>query len=82
MKGLDDCGHNEGETVKNGVLVHPIQKFGRTFILRRQGSKEYRHVEVDAGLGKVVSEIDLVEPDCEARRLTPIPAISGFELIH
>ena len=62
QQGLDDCGHDEGETVENGILVHPIQKFGRMFVLRCQGSKEYRHVKVDAGLGEMVNEIDLVEP--------------------
>jgi hypothetical protein len=60
-----------------------LEVIGRVFVLWNQGSKEYRHVEVDADLGKVVSETDRGEPimKCEWQVLTPISARSGFELM-
>jgi hypothetical protein len=75
MRGLDDSCHDEGETVKDGIHVQPIEKFGRTIglALRWQGSEQYCDVEVDADLRNVVSQIDTDIVDCKASRLTPIP---------
>jgi hypothetical protein len=50
LYGLDYGGDDKTETIKNGILVYPIQKFTRILILRCQGNKEYGHVEVDANL--------------------------------
>jgi len=50
LYGLDDGGHDEAETINNGILVYPNQKFTRILILRCQGQKEYGCVEVDADL--------------------------------
>jgi len=58
LQRLDDGAHDEAETIYNGILVKPVQKFARIFPLWCEGSKEYRRVEVDAGLrgeGQVVS---------------------------
>jgi hypothetical protein len=52
LHGLYDGGDDETETVYDGVLVYPIQKFIRTAILRCKSSEEYGHVEVDADLGR------------------------------
>jgi hypothetical protein len=50
LHGLDYGGDDETETINNGILVYPIQKFTRILILRCQGKKEYGRVEVDADL--------------------------------
>ena len=50
LHGLDYGGDDETETINNGILVYPIQKFIRMVILRSQGKKEYGRVEVDADL--------------------------------
>lgn len=50
LYGLDYGGDDETETINNGILVYPIQKFTRVLILRCQGNKEYGRVEVDADL--------------------------------
>ena len=55
---LYDGGNDEAEAVKDGIQVQPIQKFGRILVLRCERGDQYRHVEVDADLGKVVSQID------------------------
>jgi hypothetical protein len=50
LYGLDYGGDDETETINNGILVYPIQKFTRILIFRCQGNKEYGRVEVDADL--------------------------------
>jgi hypothetical protein len=50
LYGLDYGGDDETETINNGILVYPIQKFTRILILRCQGNKEYGRVEVDTDL--------------------------------
>jgi hypothetical protein len=37
LYGLDYGGDDETETINNGILVYPIQKFFRILILRCQG---------------------------------------------
>lgn len=51
LHGLDYGGDDETQTINNGILVYPIQKFARILILRCQGNKEYGSVEVDTDLG-------------------------------
>jgi hypothetical protein len=50
LQRLDDSAHDEAEAIYNGILVKPVQKFARIFPLWCKGSKEYRRVEIDAGL--------------------------------
>jgi hypothetical protein len=79
LRRLYNDGNDEGETIKHGIQVQRIQKFGRVLVFWYQGSEKYRHIEVDADLEKVSAR---ESTDCEANRLTPIPAMSGFGLMH
>jgi hypothetical protein len=84
LQGLDYSGKEDTETVDGGVLVYPTQKFIRERrLLSCQDSDEYRGVEIDADLGSW-SPNEHYEIDLKRgwRRLTPIPAMSGFELMH
>jgi hypothetical protein len=51
MPGLDDSCHDEGENVKDGIHVQPIEKFGRTIGLALwwQGSEQYCDVDGECG---------------------------------
>jgi hypothetical protein len=53
LRRLYNDGNDEGETIKHGIQVQPIQKFGRVMVFGYQGSEKYRHVKVDADLEKV-----------------------------
>lgn len=50
LYGLDYGGDDETETIDNGILVYPSQKFTRILILRCQSNKEYGRVKVDTDL--------------------------------
>ena len=82
LHGLDYGGQEETETIDDGVLVYPTQKFFRVLILSCKDSDEYRDVEIEADL-ESGHPMDNIESTVKHgwRKLTPIPAMSGFELM-
>jgi hypothetical protein len=83
LHGLNDGGKEETESVDDGVLVHPTQKLFCVHLLWCKSSDEYRGVEIDADLERRSSNDNMKSTvNRGRRRLTPIPAMSGFELKH
>ena len=67
LHGLDYAGQDETETIDDGVLVYPTQKFFRVLILSCKDSDEYRDIEIEADLERRSSTNGQYRVNCEAR---------------
>lgn len=72
LDGLDNGREEDTETVNDGVLVYPTQKFFRVLILLRKDGGEYRGIEIEADLGRWSSN-GQHGVDCEAREAQTDP---------
>lgn len=52
LRVRDKGGNEKTETVDDGVLVYPTQKFFCVLLLSCEDADEYRNVEVEADLEK------------------------------
>jgi hypothetical protein len=80
--GLDEDSNEDCEAIENRIYIELVQKFSRIFILGDSCCKEYCDIEVDASLGKPAGQIRKRQTRVARRAgLTPIPTISGLEII-
>jgi hypothetical protein len=77
LHGLDYGGQDETETVDDGVLVYPTQKFFRVLILSCKDSDEYRNVEIEADLERWSPKDNIESTEARMAQTDPDPCDVG-----